>query len=431
MTNTTESFLKWKIAETITSSETVPFTKDISKVPVLTSWYITISPDTEDEEIFHYSSVTGTIWGTGAMTFDWRWYNAQNITQDAWNNRDHTINDVMKWALNHIIINEKAEKTNLASNTNWEWASLIWIEDALWDFVGTDVEAALVELAAWAPWVADATESTAGKVELPTDAEVTSWTVAWGTWATLTPTNAQTEKSVSLKGIDATLDDADHLVFNNSWAGIDNKMLVSVFRDQLAWDKTKKGTFEMLTDAEAITWTDETRVPNIKQIDDNYLAKDLVWWDATEMLILWWTDIATWTLSSWLTWAIFVDTWIPVASYPRAIFSWWVVFSEDTTANSNRVSWTSMAFSTGEGLTWAWAATVAVAWKSYDASETANDDVNVVWGNITNLISATQFCSIWIDYQSTNWRIRLEGKEWSSWNNYALNYMANITFMKT
>jgi hypothetical protein len=26
----------------------------------------------------------------------------------------------------------------------------------------------------------------------------------------------------------------------------------------------------MLTDAEAITATDETRVPNIKQIDDNY-----------------------------------------------------------------------------------------------------------------------------------------------------------------
>jgi len=140
----------------------------------------------------------------------------------------------------------------------------------------------------------NASETAAGKVELPTDAQVTAKTATWETWAALTPTNAQIGKSVALKAVDATLDDTDHLVFDN--AGTDNKMLVSVFRDQLAWDKTKKGTFEMLTDAEAITWTDETRVPNWKQMKDNYLL-------VTDTIILTRVNtVATWTVqyAHWL-----------------------------------------------------------------------------------------------------------------------------------
>jgi len=60
-----------------------------------------------------------------------------------------------------------------------------------------------------------------------------------------------------LKAVDATLAETDHLVFDN--AGTDNKMLVSVFRDQLAASETAKGTSELATDAEAVAGTDTTR----------------------------------------------------------------------------------------------------------------------------------------------------------------------------
>jgi len=56
--NITESFLRGKIAETITANETVPFTKKVSKVPTLTKGFITVSPDTDNEEIFFYEGTS-------------------------------------------------------------------------------------------------------------------------------------------------------------------------------------------------------------------------------------------------------------------------------------------------------------------------------------------------------------------------------------
>jgi len=56
--NITESFLRGKIAEIITANEAVPFTKKVSKVPALTKGFITVSPDTDNEEIFFYEGTT-------------------------------------------------------------------------------------------------------------------------------------------------------------------------------------------------------------------------------------------------------------------------------------------------------------------------------------------------------------------------------------
>ena len=41
--------------ETVTANEVVPFDKNVSKVPELTTGYITISADTDNEEIFFYN----------------------------------------------------------------------------------------------------------------------------------------------------------------------------------------------------------------------------------------------------------------------------------------------------------------------------------------------------------------------------------------
>ena len=180
--NITESFLRGKIAETITANETVPFTKKVSKVPTLTKGFITVSPDTDNEEIFFYEGTSWTTWTTWTITITWRWYNKENNTQLAANQKWHTINDIFKWALNHIIINEKVDKTDLASTLNWEWASTVWIEDSWNNFVSTNVEWALNELAQWAPWVANASTTVAGKVELATQAEFNTKATTWWAW---------------------------------------------------------------------------------------------------------------------------------------------------------------------------------------------------------------------------------------------------------
>ena len=99
MTNITESFLRWRIAETITSNETVPFDKNVSKVPELTTGYITISPWTDNEEIVFYNWVTWTAWSTWEITITARWYNKDDSSTSAWNQKEHAVNAEFKWAL--------------------------------------------------------------------------------------------------------------------------------------------------------------------------------------------------------------------------------------------------------------------------------------------------------------------------------------------
>lgn len=62
----------------------------------------------------------------------------------------------------------------------------------------------------------DATTTAAGKVELPTDAEVTAGTATGGTGATLTPTNAQTLKSISLKTAVTDISTSDNFVVQDA-----------------------------------------------------------------------------------------------------------------------------------------------------------------------------------------------------------------------
>lgn len=146
--------------------------------------------------------------------------------------------------------------------------------------------------ASWA--VVNASTTVSGKVELPTDAEVTAKTVTGWTGATLTPTNEQTAKSVALKVVNGTMAESDHIVFDK-W-GTDNKMTKSTLREQLSATNTLKGTVERATDPEATAWTDTTRYITAKQAKDNYaiatniVTLDLVFVDSAQSNI----NIAHW-----------------------------------------------------------------------------------------------------------------------------------------
>ena len=115
--------------QTITSSQTVPFDLSVSVVPENENQYITISPDTENEEIFYYTTKTWTTWSAWVLTITWRWYSKVDDSTSVWNQKEHTINNIYKWALNHIIINDKSslewDNTYSWSNT-FNWDVYLW-----------------------------------------------------------------------------------------------------------------------------------------------------------------------------------------------------------------------------------------------------------------------------------------------------------------
>ncbi len=128
MTNNTESFGRWRIVDSILSDTAVPFTLRVSKVPVQENQFITINPDTTSEEIFYYTTKTGTIGEAWSVEITGRGYNVNNEVQDLGNQRQHDENAEYKLALNHIIINRKADLDD--SKFTWEFRVPVFTDAA-------------------------------------------------------------------------------------------------------------------------------------------------------------------------------------------------------------------------------------------------------------------------------------------------------------
>ena len=129
----------------------------------------------------------------------------------------------------------------------------------------------------------NASTTVAGKVEEATDAEVTAGTTTGGTGARLYASLAQLLKSILLKPTATSTTDSTYFGINQS--GVDYKITQWNLRTQLAGSTTLKGTFEMATDAEAIAWTDTTRVVNVKQLQDKFdgiYDIRVPWFDSTQ-----------------------------------------------------------------------------------------------------------------------------------------------------
>lgn len=116
-----ESFYRAKINSSITSSQTCPITIRVSKLPTLTNALLTISPNTEFEEIVEYNNPNSTN-----MTIDIikRWIKPSSVLLTTnwvdYNNttyqKDHTQNDIIRGDVNHIHINQGIGNTTLATN---------------------------------------------------------------------------------------------------------------------------------------------------------------------------------------------------------------------------------------------------------------------------------------------------------------------------
>lgn len=115
-----ESFYRARISQWVTSSIVCPFNVRLSKLPVRTSWLLTISPNTEYEEIVEYnnpnsSTMEITIIKRGIspsstlLTVSWTDYNNPTYMMP------HTQNDIIRWDVNHIHINQWVGNSTLAT----------------------------------------------------------------------------------------------------------------------------------------------------------------------------------------------------------------------------------------------------------------------------------------------------------------------------
>lgn len=244
-----ESFYRAKIKTSILSTTAVPFTITVSAIPNITNWLLTISPNTEYEEIVEYNNPNNTtktidIVKRGikpsSILLTTAWVDYNNTTYY----KEHTQNDVIRADVNHIHINQWIGNTTLATNT-WVGISKLsiaavdvndpivvgnndprvadssttnkWVIKlsvapvsptspiACWDNDPRLTPTLATNLVNWvsklslAPAVAGtpiavwdndtrlrvASTTVDGRVEIATQSELNAWTSTWGTWAPL------------------------------------------------------------------------------------------------------------------------------------------------------------------------------------------------------------------------------------------------------
>ena len=129
-----ESFYRGTIRQSIANNTSVPFTLKVSKIPTLTSWLLTISPNTSNEEIIEYSGVDGTALtitvikrginpSTQTLTVDWTDYN--NVTYQ----KAHSQNDTIRGDVNHlhIIQDYGSLQSQINQKLNSAWGLRTWM----------------------------------------------------------------------------------------------------------------------------------------------------------------------------------------------------------------------------------------------------------------------------------------------------------------
>lgn len=116
-----ESFYRARISTSITSTTAAPITIVVTSLPTVASWLLTISPNTEYEEIVEYGNIN-----SGNMTIDItkrgikpssilltsNWVDYNNTTYY----RSHTQNDIIRGDVNHIHVNQGIGNSTLATN---------------------------------------------------------------------------------------------------------------------------------------------------------------------------------------------------------------------------------------------------------------------------------------------------------------------------
>lgn len=319
-----ESFYRATLAQTLLAADTVAIIAaagwlKISNTPLGTysstnPWYVTISPNTDNEEIFEFTAVDSTnklltISKRGiskiatSLTTNWA-YAATGDYNNSLYMRSHTINDSVRMDISHLHI-----------NLPFNWLDTLKV-DIAWDtmagplkFSGTTNQGIVVnsltttqrtaltpdngaivydstigENYQYISWTWNAVSSwsvqpnasltVSGKVEIGTQTQVDASTDTWetGAFTVLIPstfqswiTNRISDKATAETGA------------NNTKVMTPLRTKESIQVNCPVASSVQKGIVEMATDSEVVSWTDQERYVNPKQSKDNYWFTFIPW----------------------------------------------------------------------------------------------------------------------------------------------------------
>lgn len=132
-----ESFFRSTIRQSVDNIQACPFTLKVSKVPSLTTWLLTISGNTNNEELLEYNGVDGALF---TITVTKRGINpsSQALTTSGvdYDNptyqKAHSQNDTLRGDINHLHIIQ--DYWDLQAQINWKVATNAWLRTGF----GTD-----------------------------------------------------------------------------------------------------------------------------------------------------------------------------------------------------------------------------------------------------------------------------------------------------
>jgi len=226
-----ESFYRAKTRQSVSITTLPPFNMKVSKIPLGTSGFVTVDPNTSNEEIMYFNATDATNL-TITVTMRGIKHNASTLTTDGggaaswdYNNstymKAHTQNAQVRGDINQLHINQIDGYFNLTENETTTWNNTHSWNEVFTKSIKVPVYAdatardagipspsngmviyntALGILqqyiaGAWAAFASGTTTNadttTAGKVELWTTAEFRQGTWVWGSWASLVVTPTQ------------------------------------------------------------------------------------------------------------------------------------------------------------------------------------------------------------------------------------------------
>jgi hypothetical protein len=145
-----ESFYRATIRQSVDDIQTCPFTLKVSKIPTLTTWLLTISSNTANEEILEYNGVDGTALtitvvkrgispSSQALTTNGTDYN--NVAHQ----NPHSQNDSIRADVTHLHIIQ--DYGNLQAQINTKVNTIGGTRTGLWNAVQTlEVDVTWVEV---------------------------------------------------------------------------------------------------------------------------------------------------------------------------------------------------------------------------------------------------------------------------------------------
>lgn len=457
----TESFYRWQISDKITTTQTCPFTIRVTNTPNKTVGLLTISPDTEFEEIVEYAttanpnelSITKRGINPSCTWLVTSWTDYNNTTYQ----KAHAIGDLVRGDVNHIHLNQVIDVavgitpysiydavvastwgnyTTLKDAIDWGKKNIL-IKGIVTETTNTSItltQDVKIEFVSWASLTANLISTNYllswnynviinwGNITINWTTDV--WVVKWKFVINDCIINLASTATITWRLWDAfstLLNKYNGCTFNITWATW-NKTITfdwtpTVYTNCIFNISASSSTWQ------AYNWSEFYNCYiNFSNWDSGSRFEAFSWllnWCTVIVSWIWWSDtsaiIDNSTITSNITWGnTALLKWIITNSY--LIIPW---NAEDTVVtwkcNNVEVSWgrkltidTNSTFNWGRWMSWVytWTAQLFVTWGIFNGN-TINTQSTVAWTATVTWIFTNNICvdNTWVFSTSWAWVI--------------------------